>query len=157
MTGRLFLYFAVFIAAGVLISGCGTVLEKPEISVSGIDVASLSLSSVTLNITFSIDNPNPVGITLSSISFDVYSKRGNDWEYLASGRKEAIEISPGKNEVAIPVVVSNLGMISSLAGSYDSGEIAMRVSGLASTELLGIDVDIPFTRSFTIPLNIPWK
>ena len=157
LPGRIFSVVCILAIAGLLTSGCSSVIESPQIHVKAIDVSSVTLSNLTIEVTFSVYNPNPVGITLSSLSFDVYSGYDDNWVYLSRGEKSDIEIAPGYTEVTIPVVVDNYQLLASIARSFSSGEIRLQVRGLASTEVLGIAIDVPFTHSSTTPVKTPWR
>ena len=155
--GRFFRVLCILVAAGVLAAGCSSVLKKPQISVTDVSLSSVSLSTIVFEVTFSIDNPNAVGVTLDALSFDIYTKHQDEWLYLAHGEQAGLEIEPGKTNVTIPVVVDNYELIASIARSLVRGEITVQVKGIASADLFSFNWDIPFVHTKTIPLNLPWR
>jgi len=157
MAGQFFGVLCILVLAGVLSTGCSSLLVRPQVSVTAVSLSSITLSNLEVEVTFSVENQNPVGITLESLSFDLYSKRNDDWFYLSHGEKTGIEIAPGHNEVTIPVVVNNYELLASLASSIARGEITLQVRGTASAGVFGLTWDIPFIHTETVPLHVPWK
>ena len=89
--------FAVFclIAAVVLIAGCSMLVKDPQIEVNDVAVTSVSLQEIGLNVTLNVNNPNPIGITLKSVVFDVYYQQGNDWVAVGHGEGGGYRSNPG--------------------------------------------------------------
>jgi len=132
-------------------------MKEPQVSVTDVSLSSVSLSTIVIEVTFSIDNPNAVGVTLDSLTFDIHTKHQDDWLYLAHGEQTGLEIEPGKNVVTIPVVVDTQQMLASMARTLASGEITLQVKGIASADVFSFNWDIPFIHTRTIPLNLPWR
>jgi len=95
------------IAAVILVCSLGFLIRNPVISVKNITVASLSLRNLSIEIALAADNPNPVGITLKTIAFDVYYLRGDDWIFLSTGKQSDVVIKSGNNDLTIPVNTGN--------------------------------------------------
>jgi LEA14-like dessication related protein len=144
------LFICVLITGGIVISGCASLLKSPEVSVTGVSVSSVSLSELTLNVSLLVDNPNSFGITLKTLSFDVYYQAGGEWVYLSHGEAADIRIEPGKNNVTIPVTVSSAELLRSLAEYFTKGEITLRIRGNASPDFYGLAPKVPFTHTTTI-------
>ena len=53
-------------------------VKDPQIEVNNVAVASVSLQEIGLNVTLNVNNPNPIGITLKSVAFDVYYQQGDE-------------------------------------------------------------------------------
>ena len=73
------------IAAVILITGCSVLVKEPQIDVNDVAVTSVSLQQIGLNVTLNVNNPNPIGITLKSVAFDVSTQQGNDWVAVGHG------------------------------------------------------------------------
>lgn len=157
LAGRFLWVLCSLMVAGVLATGCSYVMKEPQVSVTDVSLSSVSLSTIVIEVTFSIDNPNAVGVTLDSLTFDIYTKHQDDWLYLAHGEQTGLEIEPGKNVVTIPVVVDTQQMLASMARTLASGEITLQVKGIASADVFSFNWDIPFIHTRTIPLNLPWR
>jgi LEA14-like dessication related protein len=138
------------IAGGIVISGCSALPKNPEVSVAGVTVTSVSLSSLSLDVALLVNNPNSFGITLKSLSFDVYYQDGNDWVYLSHGEKTGIVINPGENVVTVPVTVSSAELFRSLASLVTTGNLTLQIRGTAFPDFYGIAPKIPFTYTTTI-------
>lgn len=144
------LFICVLITGGIVISGCASLLKSPDISVTGVSLASASLSELSLNVSLLVDNPNSFGITLKTLSFDVYYQSGGEWVYLSHGETSGIRIEPGKNNVTIPVTVSSAELLRSLAEYVTAGELTLQVRGTASPDFYGLAPKVPFTHTTTI-------
>ena len=119
--------------------------------VEGATITSFSLTDLTLDVILSVDNQYPVGITLQSLSFDVYYRDGDEWKYLSHGEQTGITINPGKNIVKIPVTVKNTDLLQSILSFANSQEIPLQIRGVVVPELPGgLSPEIPFTRTISL-------
>jgi LEA14-like dessication related protein len=137
-------------AAGMIISWWSALLKRPEVSVRSIALSSLSLSELSFDVNFLVNNPNSFKIPLKSIAFDVFYEDRKSPVRLSHGEKSGIRIEPGKHEIVIPVTVSNTELIRSLARLITRGEVPLRISGTASLDFYGIAPDLPFTYVTTL-------
>jgi LEA14-like dessication related protein len=142
----------LLMAYDIIIPGCSAFLKRPEVSVKGVSLSSVSLSALSLEATFLVNNPNPFGITLRSLSFDMYYQNRNDWVYLSHGERTGIQIERGEIEVNIPITVRNTELIRSLTGFIFSGKIMLQINGIAFPDLFVIAPEVPFTYMTTISL-----
>jgi LEA14-like dessication related protein len=143
-------FICALITGGIVISGCASLMKSPDVSVTGVSLSSASLSELALDVSLLVDNPNSFGITLKSLSFDVYYQAGGEWVYLSHGEAAGIRIEPGKNNVTIPVTVSSTELLRSLAEYFTRGEITLQIRGNASPDFYGLAPKVPFTRTTTI-------
>ena len=141
--------------AGVIAIGCGLLFKDPEISIKGVSLSSASMSNLSLDVRVGVENRNPVGIALKSLSFDVYYRDRTEWVFLSHGEQAGIVIQSGSNEVTLPVKVKNTGILGSLAKLITRGEVTLQIRGVISPEIFGISRGITFTETRTIPLVIP--
>jgi LEA14-like dessication related protein len=140
------------LAGGIFASGCSLLYKDPQVSVTSVVPESFSLSEMTLNVTLDVNNPNSMGITLKTLSFDVYTQQGNDWVYLSHGEQSGVRINPGENEVSIPVTVNNVELGKSLLSLVSQGTLTLQIRGYAAPDILGFGPKIPFTHTTTISL-----
>jgi len=143
----------LFVAMTLLVSGCGFLIKDPKVEVENVALTSLDLSSIGLDVTLSIENPNPVGINLKSVIFDVYYQKGEEWIFISHGEKGAFSIKPGLNGVTIPVNIKTSQIPGAVIGALSSGEITLQIKGTATPDFFGITPDIPFSEVTTIPLK----
>ena len=135
-------------------NGCFMLLKEPIIAVNDVALRSFSFQSLTLDVTLGIDNPNPVGISLKSLSFDLFYQNRNDWVYLSHGERARFKINSGNNTVDIPVTVSNAALLTAIIGMLAKGEITIRVTGITLPDFLLFAPKVPFSREMTIPLKL---
>jgi LEA14-like dessication related protein len=153
MQGILALFcFLVIIAT--LFTGCGLLIKDPKIEVKNVALESIGMSDISLLVTLGIDNPNPVGITLKSIDFDVYYQKGNGWVFISHGQRGSFAIKPGLNEVNVPVSIKTSALPGAVLGALAQGEITIQVKGTASPDFFGISPEVPFSTVTTIPIKI---
>ena len=143
----------LLMVATLLFSGCGLLIKDPKIEVKNVALESLDFSAIGLLVTLGIDNPNPLGINLKSINFDVYYQNGDDWVFISHGGRGSFDIKPGLNEVSVPVSIKTSVLPGAVVGALARGEITLRVNGTASPDFFGITPQIPFSKVTTIPLK----
>ncbi len=142
------------IAAMALIAGCSTLIKEPEIDVTNITIESVTLQKIGLNVTVNVNNPNPIGIALKSVDFDIYYQQGNDWVSFGHGEGGGYDIRPGMNELSIPVTVNSTELIGAGIGALMKNEITLQIRGTAVPDLFGLNPQIPFSRTKTIPVKL---
>jgi len=142
----------LFLAAGIILSGCSMLLKEPDISVKGVSPKSASLSELLLDVTLDVYNPNAMGITLKTLSFDVFYQKGSEWVFLSHGEQNSIAIRPGHNEVTVPVRVQNSALIGSLFDLVTRGAITLRIDGSAAPDFRLFAPSVPFSRTVTVSL-----
>jgi LEA14-like dessication related protein len=142
----------LFIAAGIIVSGCSMLLKEPDVSVKGVSPTSASLNELLLDVTLDVYNPNAMGITLKTLSFDVFYQKGSEWVFLSHGEQSGIAIRPGHNEVTVPVRVQNSALLGSLFDLVTTGAITLRIDGFAAPDFRLFAPKVPFSRTVTVSL-----
>lgn len=152
---HLFYYvlLGVGIIAGILVISSGMLIKNPVITLDHVAVTSLSIPEIGLNVTLNVDNPNPMGIMLKTIVFDVYYKKGNDWIFISHGSGTGITITPGMNQVTLPVSIRTAEIPGAGLGALLQGEITLQVRGNATPDAFLFSPVIPFSQTVTIPLG----
>jgi LEA14-like dessication related protein len=153
MQGYLALLCLLMVAT-LLFSGCGMLIKDPKVDVKNVTLESLDLSNIGLLVTLSIDNPNPFGINLKSVNFDVYYQKGDEWIFISHGERGSFEIKPGMNEVTVPVTIKTSVIPGAVVGALAKGEITLQIKGTASPDFFGISPQVPFSTVTTIPLKL---
>ena len=146
--------FFVLIVAVALIAGCSSLVKEPQIDVKDVAVASASLQEINLNVTLNVDNPNPVGVAIKSVVFDVFYQQGNDWIAIGHGEGGGYDIKPGMNEISVPVTIKSSELLSAGIGALTKGEITVQIRGTAVPDLFGLNPKIPFSQTKTIPVKL---
>lgn len=147
--------FAIFIliAALTLITGCSMLIKEPQIDVKDTAITSADLQEIELNVTLNVNNPNPIGITIKSVVFDVYYQQGSDWIAVGHGEGGGYAIKPGMNEITVPVTLKSSALLGAGIGALMKGEITVQIRGTAVPDLLGLNPQIPFTHTKTVPVK----
>lgn len=127
----------------LLLTGCATLqpqLEKPKISLVGIDIRELGLLRQRYVLTLSVQNPNAIAIPVRGMSY-VLRIAGDEF---ANGVSPKAFTVPGYGEADVQVemttnLLSTLGKVQDLL----TGEREM-----VDYQLSGkLEVDMPFTRA----------
>jgi LEA14-like dessication related protein len=147
-------FLCLLIAGALLICGCSVLVKTPEVSVQEVALSSVNLTDLSLDVTLAVNNPNSFGITLKSLSFDVYYLKDTAWVYLSHGEQAGIQIPPGMSTITIPVTIKNADLLGSLISFVSQGEITIQIRGVASPDIFGIAPSVPFTHTTTVPLRI---
>jgi len=141
------LLIAIIVVILVVMSlGC---IEKPTVEVSDLALRDVSLTSTTIDVGITINNPNPIGVTLNKLAYDVYLVNGNQI-YLAHGeRAETLDIQANdRTTIDIPTEISNVGIIEALYHCISEEKLPkIKVVGSASLNLKFFSVDIPFEKT----------
>jgi LEA14-like dessication related protein len=146
--------FFLLTAAALLFSGCGLLIKDPKIEVKHVALESIDLSNIGLLVTLGIDNPNPLGINLKSINFDVYYQERGEWVFVSHGERGSFDIKSGLNELTVPVSIKTSVLPGAVIGALARGKITLQVKGIASPDFFGISPQIPFSTVTTIPLKL---
>jgi len=137
-------------------AGCagGPLLRPPEVTVTGIAVTGLTLQSMDLDVALAVDNQNPVGMTIRDVSVNVsYSKDGRE-VFLGSGTGEEIYIPAyNRTEVAIPVTMDNLAMLSAAGTLVFTGELEVTAEGMMTVDAGIISFDVPFEKTTKVSVG----
>jgi len=128
-------------------SGCSAPLREPNVTVQDITLESVSLRSLELGTELLFENPNPVGITLTNVTFDVYYETATGREYLGHGGRENLTLPKNQPTVyKVPVEIDNLQALKALAVLVRDGSLPIVVNGTAAVDLKVTTVKIPFEK-----------
>jgi hypothetical protein len=102
------------------------------------------LRNLSLNVTLLVENPNPVGLKLRAIVFNIYYKQENQWIFLSHGKQAGIALRPGSNEMSIPIIVKNAGLVGVLSDMIKTDSFTLQIKGTAAPDFLVVAPEIPF-------------
>lgn len=123
--------------------------KVPRIRFGDFEMKRLSFSGAEVDISFTVDNPNPFGITLAGADYTL-QVNGNEW--LDTSLREAIRVSGSETrEVTIPLELSASQMGPALVEMMRGvKEFEYQLTGQAR-----ISADIEgFTREQTVPFDL---
>ena len=128
-------------------------IKEPQIDVKDTTITSANLQEIKLNVTLNVNNPNPIGITIKSVVFDVYYQQGNDWVAVGHGEGGGYIIRQGMNEISVPVTMKSSALLGAGIDAFLKGEVTVQIRGTAVPDLLGLNPKIPFTHTTTVPVK----
>ncbi|MFP4377435.1 MAG: LEA type 2 family protein [Spirochaetales bacterium] len=119
-------------------------VREPSARVESLRITALSFSDVELTADIAIDNPNAIGVSLSSFSYDVLVE-GNR---LVSGREDTgLSIAAqASSNVTLPVVLSYEEIRRVVQASRQQDELAYAVS-------IDLSFELPVLGTVTLPVE----
>ena len=138
-------------------AGCATlseIVERPTARVVSGEITSLSFDRAELTFDVEVANPNPVGMRLAGIDYELFFDESS---FLRGATEEEIEIAAnGTSTVRIPVGVGYTELIESVRSLSDRRETAYRLAAGVSVDVPALGrVRLPVERSGTIPVVRP--
>ncbi|MBP2147154.1 LEA14-like dessication related protein [Methanofollis sp. W23] len=140
----------VILVSAVFIAGCTSEppVGPPEVTVTDIAVSDLSLESMDLVVFLAVDNPNPIEITIGRVEMDVSYSKDRAEVLLGSGTAGAITVpASNQTEVTVPITMDNAAMLSAAAVLLLSGELEVKVEGIATVDAGVASFDVPFEKT----------
>ncbi|HWQ64519.1 MAG TPA: hypothetical protein VN429_08890 [Methanospirillum sp.] len=150
-------YWIILVVIVLLIGiGVGTLFtpKAPTFTVKGAEINSVNLSAIGLSFIIDVDSSYPVAIPIKSLTYTVsYQGREGPIE-LASGEKKGIMIKPGKDELVIPVLVSNPSIVKTAFEVLRTGEIRLIINGNVTPDFFGVAPAVPFSKEVAVPVKL---
>ena len=129
------------------------ILRDPVITLEEVRVRALSLSTLDLDVSIRVVNPNPLGITLRELPFTVLCSSDQRDRVIATGNTGRVKIPSGKSTVLdIPITSRNVALISALATFIMRGSIPVTIQGTAIIDCILFGWSVPFSK--TLPVTI---
>ena len=148
---------SVILLAAILGFGCANAIKKPTVEVIGVEIVDITLTTIELNLTLTVDNPNPFGATLNRIEYEVEYQAGDEWRPLGAGvREEPIGIrANGSSTFEVPATVTSAELVRALfiLLGPGGGELPVKISGEAWLDVELTSVRIPFETTQTISVT----
>ena len=128
-------------------------LHDPVVTLEDVRVRKISLSSLDLEVTICVENPNLIGITLRQLPFTVMCSSGNRDQEIAAGNTGRIKIpARGNTLLRIPITSRNAALIGALATFVTRGGMKVTIQGTAIIDCLLFGWSIPFSK--TLPVTM---
>ena len=128
------------------------VFSDPVVTLEGVSLWKVSLSTLDLEVAIRVENNNPVGVTLEECPFVVLCKNeGNNFQ-IAMGNTGSAKI-PARSVTMlnVPVTSHNAALAGALVSLVTKGGIEVTVEGKAVVKFLMITKTFPFAR--TVPVS----
>jgi LEA14-like dessication related protein len=123
-------------------------LQAPQ--VQGVSVRSIdNVSRSGFNLTFVIKlyNPNIVGVSVKSVTYNLLLVAGN--QLLSTGSVDGIQI-PAQGSVDIPIQ-STINFVPTISAAFQTiftKSVMMNLNGVVTVSPLSINVTVPFNQTF---------
>jgi len=146
---RLALLFAIALCACSLLRGV-TDFREPSVSFKDASLSDVSLGGATVNLTLTVHNPNPQGISLAETDYKL-SVAGKQ---LVAGKPAAgLRIAPGgSSDVVLPAQVRFAYVGDSIAAVLRQEQLPYRAEGhIGVSTPIGV-LPIAFSKEGTLPL-----
>ena len=120
-----------------------------DVNIAGISFKGISLTAVTVDVTVSVHNSNPVGAVLHRIAYVIYFEEDGKWVQLGSAdRTEDITIKASSSTSFD--IMNQIGTLPAAAALYEAynqgGAVTLKVAGSAWVGIGPVSVEGPFER-----------
>jgi LEA14-like dessication related protein len=120
-----------------------------DVNIVGISFKGISLTAVTVDVTVSVYNSNPVGAVLHRIAYIIYFEEDGSWVQLGSAdRTEEVTIKASSSTTFD--IMNQIGLLPAAAALYEiynqGGSVNMKVAGSAWVGIGPVSVKVPFER-----------
>jgi LEA14-like dessication related protein len=107
-------------------------LNEPIVTIKGVKIRALHLSSIDFDVILRIENPNPFGATVKELPFTVFFQRGIQEKEIASGETVKMDIPASDSiEITVPLTSHDLALFEGIVSLIKKGNIQLRIKGTA--------------------------
>ncbi|MBC2712245.1 MAG: LEA type 2 family protein [Desulfosarcina sp.] len=148
---------ALILVMALIIGGCATIeqlIQKPEIAFDSLGTRNMSLLEGTLLFRFNVSNPNPVGVRVDDILYDLDI---NGERFISSRLAQGLNLAASDTSpMEIPVTINYLKFFNSLSRFIRSDALDYRLTGSAGVGPLRIPyrasgrIDVPKLPDITV-------
>jgi LEA14-like dessication related protein len=140
------LLLTLLLTACATLEQVGQVLEgqKPSASVQGLRLTGLDMSGVDLTFDVKVDNPNPVGISLSALDYDLKLFGST---FLQGDQPMGMKLAAnGSSQVQVPVRLGFQQLLNSFQQLKGAKAVAYQLD-------LGMGFDVPLLGQVRVPVD----
>lgn len=128
-------------------------LQEPSVTLEGLKIRGVSRSSLDLDVTIRVQNPNPVGVTLKEIPFLLMIREGDKLQEIANGNTGTVSIKAGDSPVlTVPVTSRSSDLVVALAAFITKGELEVTIRGVARVDAVIICWSVPFEKTIMVTM-----
>jgi LEA14-like dessication related protein len=107
-------------------------LNEPIVSIKGVKIRALYLSSIDFDVILKIENPNPFGATVRELPFTVFFRSGTQEKEIASGQTITMDIPASDSiEITVPLTSHDLALFEGIVSLIKKGNIQLEIKGTA--------------------------
>lgn len=142
------------VIALLLAPACAKVMREvreaiePTVEVTDVALRDVSLTSITVDVTVSVSNTNPIDINLDRLDYDIYFPEEGSWKHLGSGEKKNIVIQANTtSEFEAPTTISVVSLARTIYQLLvREGTIDLKVTGTAYVKAGPVTFKVPFEK-----------
>ena len=127
--------------------GCKLEEYASNVEITEIALRSISLSTLEIDASMKIENPNSIGAVIDRITYDIYYKQDENWLYLGEADRTD-DIAIGANDIANVTVtheVTTLSVVRMILGAVlQQGDIMIRAIGRVWLKFGPVTIEVPF-------------
>lgn len=129
-------------------------LQEPSVTLEGVKIRAVSRSSLDLDVTIRVQNPNPVGVTLREIPFLLMIRDGEHLLEIANGNTGTVSIPAQDSPVlTVPVSSRSNDLVVALATFVTQGKIEVTIKGVARVDAVILCWSVPFEKTITVTME----
>jgi len=130
------------------------ILRDPVVTLEDIRLRKITLSSLDLELSVRVENPNLLGVTLRELPFTVLCSSGRTEQQLASGNPGRVKIAAnGSTVLRIPVTSRNAALIGALATFITKGGFQVTIRGTATIDAVLFCWPVPFEKTLPVTME----
>jgi LEA14-like dessication related protein len=127
--------------------------KAADVHVVGISLKSISLTTITVNVTLSVHNSSPISAVLHRVAYDIYFEEDGNWVHLGSADRSGDTPIKANSSTNIDVI-NEIGTFSAAGALYQAykqgGSVNLKVTGSAWVGIGLVSTEIPFERIETV-------
>ena len=105
-------------------------LQEPAVSLESVKIRGLHLTSIDLDVTLAIKNPNPITAFLREFPFTVFFRTKAGKKEIATGNTGKFEIPADQSiTVTVPVTSFDLPLLEAIADIVERGDLQLGIEG----------------------------
>jgi LEA14-like dessication related protein len=120
-----------------------------DVHITGISLKGISLTTVTVDVTFSVHNSSPMDAVLHRVAYDIYFEEDGKWLQLGSADRSEDTTIKGNAYTSLDIT-NELGTLPAIGAVYQAyrqgGTINIKVTGSAWVGIGPVSTEVPFER-----------
>jgi len=130
------------------------ILHEPEVSLEDVQLRSLSVSSIELDVAIRVQNKNPFGVTLKELPFRVLCRDCETTRQIATGNTGRVTIPANDSTLLqVPVKSDNAILLAAIAALASQGSVRVTIKGTAVIDCILFHWSIPFTKDLPVTMD----
>ncbi len=129
-------------------------VHVPEVTLEDVQLGSLSISSLELDVAIRVKNKNPVGVTLKELPFKVLCRDCATVRQIATGNTGRVTIPANDSTLLkVPVRSDNAVLLAALAALAAQGSVQVTIKGTAVVDAVLFHWSVPFEKTLPVTMD----